>query len=459
MKRWRLLLGLVVLLAVGAGLYVRFGRVPATQEAEAGILRTATVTRGDLEITVVASGNVAVKRRADLRFGMPGKVREVYVTAGERVEAGAPLARLDTEELEWAVRQAEIALEQARLELDDLTAPVDEAELSLAELAVQSAAQALEVARLAKQEAQADADTLVVQAQRDRERAFSLYVDAQESGDKERKQKAYEQALEQEAIAHKNAEAMVQQAEEQWSAAYRQYRQAVWELEQLRRGPTPEEVRLAELQVARAELEVEQARDRLHDALLTAPFAGLVTAVNVQEGLPTPPQAPAFTLVDDSALYVEVTVDEMDIGKVAVGQEAEVTVDAYPALTMAGRVDRIAPLATNIGGVVAYAVRLRLTETQGAQVRDGMTANVVLHVGHVEDALLVPNWAVRTDQGTGETYTYVLDEPLEAGGMPRRVAIVPGSRNETYTEILDGLREGETVVLLSEARNLPLGRR
>ena len=106
------------------------------------ILRTAVIEYGDLAITVSASGNTSVNEKIDLRFDTAGIVEHIAVDTNDRVKAGQELARVDTADLERAIQQAEIALEQAQLNLDTLIKPTSEEDLELAQLAVNSAAQA-----------------------------------------------------------------------------------------------------------------------------------------------------------------------------------------------------------------------------------------------------------------------------------------------------------------------------
>ncbi len=350
---------IIILALIGGGIaaYLWWRGEQATAQQSSNILRTEQVTRGDLSITVVASGNVAVNNKLDLRFDSSGIVDRVYVQANQRVRAGEALAQLVTTDLERAVQQATIALEQAKLNRDLLTKPVATEDVELARLNVQSAAQALEVARIGKQTAQVDANTMIVQAQRARESAYNDYS-KQQNEDARLK---FERAEEQEYIARKNAEVTQEQAQAQWLAAYSRYQQAAESLRKLEEGPTEQQVRQAELQIEQAALNLEQAQARLADARLTAPFAGLVAAVNVQEGVAAAPGAAAFTLVDDSQFYVDVTVDEIDIGKVSVGQKAEVTLDAYPDRGIDGVVESIAPGALNLGGIISYRLRVRLS--------------------------------------------------------------------------------------------------
>ncbi|MBN2391790.1 MAG: efflux RND transporter periplasmic adaptor subunit [Anaerolineae bacterium] len=461
---------IIILALIGGGIAAYLwwrGEQAATQQSS-NILRTGQVTRGDLSITVVASGNVAVKNKLDLRFDSAGIVDHVYVQVNQRVQTGEVLAQLATTDLERAIQQATIALEQATLNRNILTKPPSAEDMELARLNVQSTAQALEVARIGKQTAQVDANAMIVQAQRARESAYNDYSNRQSEDARLR----FQNAEEQEYIARKNAEVTQEQAQAQWLAAYNRYQQAVESLRRLEAGPEEQQIRQAELQIEQAQLNLEQAQARLNDARLTAPFAGLIAAVNVQEGVQASPGTTAFTLVDDSQFYVDVTVDEIDIGKVSIGQTAEVTLDAYPDSSIDGVVESIAPGALNVGGIISYRLRMQLFpppvppdegdvrenlppdggDVRGGVIRDGMTASIVIYTDLAEDVLLAPNWAVRSDQSTGETilYCYV----LRGDDVPERRTITRGRYNETFTEILSGLQAGDTVALVSEERNL-----
>ena len=455
----KVLTWIIILALIGGGIaaYLWWRGEQATAQQSSNILRTEQVTRGDLGITVVASGNVAVNNKLDLRFDSTGVVDHIYVQVNQRVRAGEALAQLATTDLERAAQQATIALEQATLNRNILTKPIAAEDVELARLNVQSAAQALEVARIGKQTAQVDANAMIVQAQRARESAYRDYSN-QQSEDTRLK---FQNAEEQEYIARKNAVVTEEQAQAQWLAAYSRYQQAVESLRKLEEGPDEQQIRQAELQIEQAQLNLEQAQARLAEARLTAPFAGLIAAVNVQEDVPASPGVTAFTLVDDSQFYVDVTVDEIDIGKVSNGQTADVTLDAYPDSIIDGVVESIAPGAVNVGGIISYRLRVRLSppsvppdggDERGGMIRDGMTASIVIHTDLIEDVLLVPNWAIRSDQSTGETilYCYI----LHADGIPERRTITRGRYNETSTEILSGLQAGDTVALVTEERSL-----
>lgn len=442
---WLVLLGIV---AAGGAVWWKSHAAQATVTGQE-VLRSAVVRRGTLRITVSASGNVAVREQTPLRFESAGKVAAVYVHEGQHVAADAPLARLDTAALELSLKQARLALEQAQLNLDKLTRPADEEDLDLAQVAEQDAAQALEAARLNKQSTQADANAMRVQAQRAREQAYAAYQRAIGTPQEGDLLSAFHDAEAQESIARANADAMEKQAEVQWLTAYQRYRQAVQSRDTLENGPDEDQVQQAQLQVDKAQLQVDQAEAQVSDALLTAPYAGLIASVNVITGVTPPLRDPAVVLVDESALYVDATVDEMDVGQVAVGQAVSITLDAYPHLTLPGTVTRVAPASRTVGGVTAYDLRVRIADTRGAVVRDGMTASIEIHVAESKDVLLVPTWAIRADDSEGGTqfYCYRL-----VNGTPERVDVTIGRSNETETEVRSGLTEGDTVTLVLESR-------
>ena len=453
---WIIILAFIAA-GVGGAWWLREQRLQS-QSVPGEVLRTGQVTRGELVITVPASGNVAVNQKVNLSFTLPGNVVSVSVAVSDDVKAGQELARLDTANLERAVRQAEIALEQARVNLEILQKLPGEEDIRLATLAIQSAAQPLEVARISKEAAEAQGGFNMRLAQDMRDRTQEAYEGAIERLDQFGQPlsfaagitAAYMEADANVWITQLRADQQLRQIQSQWASAYQAYRQAQISLERLKAGPDADRVRQAELQTEQAQLTLAQAKESLANASLTAPFDGIVAAVNIQEGAAATGGLPAITLLDTTELYIEVNVDEIDIGKIAVGQPVSVTLDAHPQATLRGGVESIAATPSNVGGVIAYKVRVRLADTGDLLVLEGMTVSVLIQTDIISDVLTVPNWAVRTDQTTNETYVYrVVD------GVPVRTPVTTGNRSDTHTVIISGLPEGATVALVTETtRNL-----
>jgi len=331
----RILLWLLVVILVAGSIWaVFYFRGLNNQNNVPEILRSTRIGYADLTQTVSASGNLVFEESVDLYFRTSGTVTSIAVESGDAVIQGQTLATLDTSELYRARLQAEITLLQAELNLNTAMKPPNEDIVKLTQNAVNSAAQALEAANLGKQASQSDALNIIVQAERTRE---SAYITLRESSDaqKETAQKAFDITLEQEAIAHLNADLLIKQAESQWWSAYNRYKQAERSLEKLQSPPEAETIRQLELQVLQAQLNLDQAQQRIDDASIAAPFDGVITQINMLEGVepepaqPGKPSKPAMKLVDKSQHYIEIAIDEIDIGKVAVGMPATIKLDAY----------------------------------------------------------------------------------------------------------------------------------
>jgi HlyD family secretion protein len=227
----------------------------------------------------------------------------------------------------------------------------------------------------------------------------------------------------------------------QRAAVEAQLAQAEAQLANLTDGATAEEVRAAEAEVAQAEVNLADAQAALDAATLRAPFAGVVTEVFFNAGEIA--NGPIIKLVDESSLRVVLEADEVDIGRLAVGQPATVVLEAWPEETIPSEVVAIAPSATTIPGsdLVIYEVQLSLTDV-GLPILVGMTADADLITAEKEDVLLVPNRAINVDRATG---TYSVN--LIAGENVEEVPVAIGLRDSQYTEITSGLSEGDQLLI------------
>ncbi len=220
--------------------------------------------------------------------------------------------------------------------------------------------------------------------------------------------------------------------------------QAKAQLDKALQGPDLNDIAVAQEQVRQAEASLQQARNNLENAVLRAPFDGVVAAVNVNPGEQTSTAGgPIVVLTDLSSLRVDVNIDEADIGKVKVGQPVRITSDNLPGQQFQGRVSAIAPTATIQQGVVNYQVQVQIQAQPGQPLplRPGMTVLVSIIYDQRQNVLAVPNRAVRTQGRT----RYV--EVLVDGGRTERREVQTGLSNDQLTEIVSGLKEGERVVI------------
>ncbi len=192
---------------------------------------------------------------------------------------------------------------------------------------------------------------------------------------------------------------------------------------------------------ARANLEL--ARVQLAHARILAPIGGVVASVATQQGETVAASfaAPTFvTIVDLDRLEAWAYVDETDIGRVRPGQEARFSVDTYPDREFEGRVTDIHPKAEIRDNVVNYVAVVSFASPPRATVRPEMTAAVRIVTERRAGVLTVPRRAVRREQG--RSFVLVAD-----GDRQERRGVTTGGHDESRWEIVDGLREGERVLI------------
>ncbi|MEM7113746.1 MAG: efflux RND transporter periplasmic adaptor subunit [Chloroflexota bacterium] len=215
-------------------------------------------------------------------------------------------------------------------------------------------------------------------------------------------------------------------------------------LEAVLRGPTAEQVAIAEAQVAQAEVQLAQAQKNLAEATLVAPFAGMVTAVHVNVG----EQAAgiAIEMVDVDTLEVVLAVDEVDVGQIDVGQTAVVTLETWPDDEIESTVTTIAPSANDNSGIVTFDVHLGLGTIEQT-VLVGMTANADLITASGQGLLLVPNSAIIVDRQAGTYTVNLVGADGEGNPTTTSVEVTVGLSDSQYTEITSGLQVGDEVLL------------
>jgi HlyD family secretion protein len=206
-------------------------------------------------------------------------------------------------------------------------------------------------------------------------------------------------------------------------------------------------------QVAQNEALLRLAETNLRYTKIVSPVDGTVVSRNVDVGQTVAAsfQTPTlFTIAQDlTKMQIDTNVDEADIGRIGVGQDAKFTVDAYPESTFRGTVGqvRIAPII--VQNVVTYDVVITVDNTD-MKLKPGMTANVSIIVDIKKNVLKVPNGALRfrpTEKTTaGPTAQKGPGVWIEENGKPKRVPIKPGISDGTFTEILSGdLKDGQPV--------------
>ena len=458
-------LGAVAVAAVAIAIFLRSR--PTARAGDA--IRSTVVERGTMLVAVSASGGVEPRARAGLAFEVPGLVAEVPVEVGDAVETGDVLARLDTDQLALQVQQSRAALVSVEAQLAQLRAGAQpgeieaaEANLRTAEAQVSAAAANLDQLQGDASEAQiaaAEADLAAVRLQ---QKAAQIAYDRIDKKDKERKEQArYDLYAADQALAAAQAQLddvlagadaeQVRAARANVAAAAAQRDAAQAQLDLLLAGTSAEQIAAAEARVAQARTTLAGTELSLEQAVLRAPFDGVVAAVDVTAGERVAAGLPAVSLIDASRFRVRVSVDELDVARLGEGLAAQVTLDALPSAELAGTVERIAPAATLDGGVVNYDVIIALAPTD-VLVRADMTANATIVVEELADVLIIPTWVVRVDQSTGQTYVH-----RQVGDDVERIDVELGVRYEGFAQVLGGLAEGDEIVRIQGASPFEFG--
>jgi len=203
----------------------------------------------------------------------------------------------------------------------------------------------------------------------------------------------------------------------------------------------PSNVQSAQNSLNNAETALATAQSNLDNTVIKATVAGVIVSISAQAGENvTSASTTGFIVVaNTSSMALHGTIGEADIVKLKAGQVATVTVDAVGTEKMTGKVTSLDPVATIASGVPVYGIDVTI-DLPSASVRPGMsgTANVI--IASSPNALTVPNLAVKT--ASGRRYLTVMKD-----GQQVDTAVTFGLANDTVTEVLTGVQEGDVVVL------------
>lgn len=422
------------------------------------ILREETVARGNLQEIINLTGTLEARRRADLPFLQGGTLLEVLVEEGQSVRENDLLLRLDTSQMELDLRDAQLTVQLQQIALEQLRAGPSEYDIAAATASVARAQSQLnQIASPPSEEAvriaQANLDIARSNywvALTDRDAIERVPSGGQDRQNAELDISANELAM---SIAQQDLINVQQGASSgEIGVARASVYQAQATLQQLLGGVSDFDLRTADLQIQLAQLALSRAESAMADAEIRAPFAGIVTQISVNVGEQITPGLPIVTLIDDEDFVIDVYIDELDVPRLKPGLLSFITLDAFSGARFSAHLDRISPDATVIQGIASYEVRL-IVDPVDLPIRDGMTATIEIVVSELTDIIMVPNWAIRFDRESGQAYVAVLADD----GLISEVPISVGTRGEEYSEVLDGLSPGATVILVQEESFSVLG--
>ncbi len=436
-------------------------------------VQVVPVRRGDLTASLSATG-VVESFQAAVAPKFVGRVEEVLVEEGDRVEVGQKLARLAAAQELAALRERQASLEAAKAQAARAAAALAQersasqariaraeaalkaAQARLQELRAGSRPQEVERARQAVAAAEAEAELAAADYERVRELHEQGALSRAEADRSKARltaaQSALREAREQLSLLEEGARAeQIEAAESEVSAAeagLATAKAAAGQVEVLERS-----LAAAQAAVLQAEAAVAAAASVAGEAEMQAPISGRVARRYVDAGDLAGPQSPAFLITNTDKVWVTAEVDEEDLALIYEGQQVEVTAESL-AKPVPGTVVHVGPaaFARGLQQVRAKIVRCRIRlDGESGLLRPGMEVDVHGSRTLAQDALVIPLEAV-VESSEGQSVFVV------AGGSATRQEIAVGRRTYREVEVTSGLSEGDEVVV-SGTRDLHEGQR
>jgi HlyD family secretion protein len=391
-RKWSLMAAGIVVLAVAAWGFSTLNGASSDIDPS----KIATVERGTMVRSVVATGKIEPITKVEIKSKANGIIEKLFVDVDHVVAPGQVLAELDKENLTARLREARANLQAAE------------------------AARAGAEAQEKKNEIEAEAPDVAF-ARRNHERAQQLFD-----------QKLVSQAQLDE------AKSALEQAENRQRASGGQLVVA--------RARIVE----ATANVAQARAAVERAEEELANATIRAPIRATVLTRDVEIGSPVSSilnmganASLVMTLGDIEKVFVRGKVDEADIGRVRLGQPAKITTETFRDRVFDGRVTQISPIGMEKDNVTTFEVEVSI-DNPGKELKANMTANAEIILEEFANSLLVPEAAIVYD-AKKNAFVDVVD-PAGKNGR-RRVPVKVGVGNGTRMQVVDGVKEGDKVVL------------
>lgn len=529
--------------------------------SEDGVVRyaTAQVQKGTLILSISGTGQVSASNQVDIKPKASGEIVGVYAKQGQEVGAGAIIARLDSSDEARAVRDAETALETAKLELDKLLEPLDELTLLQAENSLTQAKNSKQKAEDNIIKAYEDGFNAVSNAFLDlpglmtgiddiffdegdfkryqwnidwylnqvnlnnRDKAtryrddvtaaynkartaytknFDDYKAASRTSDNQTIEALIKETYETTKLiaetikvannyidfvqddmeyydrsipslvsthqsnidsytgtANSNLSSLlsiqntIKDARESIVDEETTIKERELSLAKTKEGPDDLDIRARKITIQQREDALLTAKQALADTQVRVPFAGVIARVNAKKGDTASAGTAVATLVTKQKI-AEVSLNEIDVAQVKADQKATLTFDAVPDLTLTGQVLEVDTIGEVSQGVVTYMVKIGF-DTQDERIKTAMTVTAAVVTEAKTDALLVPNSAVKSQSGV--SYVEIPDDSDRSlatanvrgavfRNLPRQQQIETGLSNDEYTEVMNGLQEGDVIV-------------
>lgn len=382
-KKWIILV--IIVVAVIGVVVAKHGKKQVAQvKKEIPNVKVQKITTQNISSEVQYAGKLEAVKSVTVSPKNSGKIATVNVNVGDKVTAGQVLFTLDTASISATLQTQQAALNVSRASVNDS----------------------------------------ILKYQQSVDKAQITYNDANSYYEKQ--QKLYDagaiskQDLDKAKLSLDNASVDLKNSQDNLN------------LLQQNSGSTQ-----AVASVAQAQANINSTQVQLNDANITAPIAGVVSVKNVEVGEITSGTAGNVTIIDTSSLIAEITVPDKIVGKLQVGENVPVVVNALSDKTITGVIDNVSPDADSKNN--SYIVKVKIDNSNG-ELKSGMFAKISMPDQKKDNAVIVPNEALKVESGVKYIYT------VEANKI-KRVAVETGIANDKITEITTGTVKAGTEII------------
>lgn len=357
-------------------------------------VRTQKVNRGSIATEVEFPGSLKAKTEVVVYPKTGGRVASVNVNVGDKVSQGQVLYTLDTAEL-----QANLQSQQAALEA---------ANANLAKTSDSSLAQQMSQAEQSLQKSQV------------------RFNDAENNYGK--MQKLYEAG----AISKKELD----DAKTQYDNASIDLNADQKNLNIIQDKIGPQNTRAAAAQVAQSMAGVNSVQIQINNARITSPVSGIVASKDVEVGQMASGQSGSVTVIDLTTVMAEITVPDKILGKIQLGQSIPVVISALENKEVTGVIETISPQANSKDN--SYVVKIKIDNPNG-ELKSGMFAKVAVQAESKDNVLIVPNQAIKIENGVNYIYTV-------ENSKIKKVSVNTGISNNKFTEVTGNIKENDEIL-------------
>ncbi|MFA6524582.1 MAG: HlyD family efflux transporter periplasmic adaptor subunit [Candidatus Paceibacterota bacterium] len=212
------------------------------------------------------------------------------------------------------------------------------------------------------------------------------------------------------------------------------------------------DIQSSELSVKQKENALQDAKDKLTDYFIRVPFDGTIASVDIKKSDSVSSNTIIGTIITKKQL-AEISLNEVDVAKIKIGDKTTLTFDAIDGLNIAGKVEEIDSVGTVSQGVVTYNVKISF-DTQDERVKSAMSVSATIITAVKDNVLIAPNSGVKSKNGS--SYVEMFSSPLvpptdgSIGSIsiiiPNKISVQVGVSNDSQTEIISGLKEGDKIV-------------